>query len=74
MKLGSFSDTGYRFRKNEFNRAENWYPFGGLVKERFFDITIYNSDTFNVGSHNNIVAEMYFRLEIDQVTHTKVVK
>ena len=74
MKLGFFSDTGYRFRKNAFNRKEDWYPFGSSVMERFFDIPYFNSDTFDVGEDNNVIAEMYFRLEIDQVTHTKIVK
>jgi len=65
MKSSKFSDTGYRFRKNEFNRHDKWYPFGEKVLETFFDITFYNSDTFDVGTEAKTIAEMYFRLEID---------
>ena len=28
MTKGKFSDTGYRFRKNQFHRNDKWYPFG----------------------------------------------
>jgi len=65
MKKGKFSDTGYRFRKNDFNRIDKWYPFGLQVIDTFFDLTFYNSDTFDVGKDSKVIAEMYFRLEID---------
>jgi len=74
MKRGLFTDSGYRFRKNEFTRRDKWYPFGTNIKQRFSDFTFYNSDTFDVGTDNIRIAEMYFRLETDQVTHNRIVK
>jgi len=41
----------------------------------FYDCTFYNSDTMIVNSNSsfyNIIAEMYFRLEVDEVEHTRI--
>ena len=48
MKPGFFSDTGYRFRQNDFKMSDNWYPGGGGSKKEFYDVTTYNSDTIPV--------------------------
>ena len=44
--------------------------------EDFYDITEYNSDSFIISKdkeHYNI-AELYFRLESDELNHRRVVK
>ena len=74
MKYGYYSDTGYRFRKNTFNRNDEWYPFGGEWQETFYDMTIYNSDTYMVNEDHNLIAEMYFRLDTNEVQHQRTVK
>ena len=74
LKKGSFSDTGYRFRKNSFERKDNWYPFANKYTEGFFDMTFFNSDTLSVGHDYTTIAELYFRLETEEVTHQRIVK
>ena len=65
LATGKFSDTGYRFRKNIFNRNDEWAPFSNESEEEFYDILQYNSDTFDVGPEYPKIAEMYFRLNAD---------
>ena len=36
-----------------------------MVNNYFYDFVFYNSDTFEVPYENDLVAEMYFRLEVD---------
>lgn len=64
IKFGKFSDTGYRFRFNNFERYEYWWS-NSLINNYFYDLMFYNSDTFDVPLENDLVAEMYFRLEVD---------
>jgi len=74
VPMNAYSDTGYRFRYNEFDRIDNWY-WGESEIKYFFDYLFYNSDTYPTPPENNqeIIAEMYFRLEVDQVSHGRVV-
>ena len=69
---GNYSDTGYRFRYNTFERFDNWYAQIQTLNI-FFDYKFYNSDTFDVPEETEIAAEMYFRLDVDQITHGRVV-
>jgi len=45
MTPGSFSDTGYRFRRNIFERYDDWVPWSKIIINEFYDCTFYNSDT-----------------------------
>jgi len=74
MIAGSFSDTGYRLRKNKFYRDDEWYPFGPNKIESFYDTTFFNSDTFLVDENDTTIAEMYFRIETNEIAHSRVVK
>lgn len=70
MATPYYSDTGYRFRYNVFDRADG-YIYPDKDEDIFFDFFEYNTDIFNsapVGMENTI-AEMYFRLEVDQISH-----
>ena len=67
LKPGFFSDTGYRFRENVFEMTDSWIPgVPGKVK-KFYDVTLFNSDTVSVDSDYMGVAELYFRIDIDVV-------
>jgi hypothetical protein len=44
-----------------------------MVNNYFYDFVFYNSDTFEVPYENDLVAEMYFRLEVDEIKHGKQV-
>ena len=68
LSKGSFSDTGYRFRKNVFSRKDNWI-FENEVQETFYDFLIFNSDSMNIDPKSNILAKMYFRIETDKIEH-----
>ena len=71
---GYFSDTGYRFRRNTFFRDDEWHPFYEKTVEEFYDSTLYNSDTFRVSEDSNVIGELYFRLETEEVIHRRIVR
>jgi hypothetical protein len=72
LKQGRYSDTGYRFRFNDFERYDYWWS-STLVHNYFYDFIFYNSDTYDVPMDQALAAEMYFRLDVDQVRHGRVV-
>ena len=61
MKAGKFSDTGHRFRFNQFFRRDYWYNNQRMTNP-FYDYIFYNSDTFDVDENKLEIAEIYFRL------------
>lgn len=66
MGPGHYSDAGYRFRYNQFNRQDGWF-FPDRVIDPFFDYVFFSSDTYPtppIGSEH-LIAEMYYRLEVD---------
>jgi hypothetical protein len=68
--MNKYSDSGYRFRYNEFERQDGpYYPKN--TKDSFFDYIFYSSDSFPTPpkSSPHLIAEMYFRLQIDQISH-----
>ena len=72
MKAGMFSDTGHRYRYNIFHRVDNWYS-KQVKLNPFFDYIFFNSDTYEVAKDKVEIAEVYFRLMTDQVTHDRKV-
>ena len=74
LSPGHFSDTGYRFRWNTFLRSDAWHPFEGNKEEVFYDLTQFNSDTFRVEDDSNVIGELYFRLETEEVIHHRIVR
>lgn len=78
MGNGLFSDTGYRFRYNDFQRQDGWL-IPKYIPNPFYDYIFYSSDTYPsapVDKDNKptkIISEMYFRLAVDQMTHTREV-
>lgn len=72
IKSGLFSDTGYRWRYNKFERYDKWWS-QNMTTNLFYDFMFYNSDTFTVSEEETRLAEMYFRLEVDIISHSRVV-
>ena len=72
MKAGKFSDTGHRYRYNIFYRTDYWYTQTEKLNP-FFDYIFYNSDTYDVPKDKVEIAEIYFRLMTDQITHHRKV-
>jgi hypothetical protein len=72
MKAGKFSDTGHRYRYNIFHRTDYWYTQTELLNP-FFDYIFFNSDTYDVPKDKVEIAEIYFRLMTDQITHHRKV-
>ena len=72
--MTEYSDTGHRFRYNEFDRFDYWYWFT-KSKDRFFDYLFFSSDTYPSAPEStpDLIAEIYFRFEVDQVSHSRVV-
>ena len=86
IQASYYSDTGYRFRKNTFDAIDQWapVPMFGHSHKTFYDIKTFNSDTMEVGEEINLgimkigqnykfLAEMYFRLDNDEIFHSRVV-
>lgn len=74
MRSPSYSDTGYRFRYNQFDRTDG-YMYPDNDQDIFFDYFEYNTDIYKSAplGLENVIAEMYYRLEVDQITHGRVV-
>ena len=75
MTAGLFSDTGYRFRKNVFERYDTWVPWSKEVTNVFYDLTLFNSDTMVLPpalKNKKEIAEMYFRLEVEEIEHVRI--
>ena len=68
MRDGKFSDTGHRFRYNMFHRTDHWWT-PKVIYNPFFDYVFYNSDTYDVELGRKEIAEVYFRLDSDQINH-----
>ena len=61
MAAGKYTDTGYRYRKNNFEAYNYWYS--GKSKEgTFYDINLFNSDVMDVDVDFEGIADLYFRL------------
>ena len=73
LEAGHFTDVGYRFRTNIFDHTDFVYPETPAAWKRFFDFKFFNQDTFKVDKKQNLLAEIYFRLEVDQMSHTRKV-
>ena len=68
LAAGLYTDSGFRLRYNAFNRQDYWWK-GYKNVDVFFDYIFYNHDTYEVPKTNTLIAEMYWRLGNDQVTH-----
>ena len=73
MDAGKFTDSGYRFRENSIDKHDTIMPFVTGGTEHFHDVFLFNSDTLHVGEDYMSIAEMYFRLSVDKVEHTRIV-
>jgi hypothetical protein len=72
LRSGYFTDAGHRLRYNQFLRTDFWWTTARRTDE-FFDYVFYNSDTYEVPTTKTEIAELYFRLDQSQVTHTRKV-
>lgn len=70
---GEFTDAGYRFRPNIYDRVSKWYwPFG--ESDIFYDLTFFNHHPFRVNEKNiktTGIAEIFFRVDTNLLEHQK---
>lgn len=71
FKPGYFSDAGYRYRLNTFETTDHWFPALGYSVKKFYDVVFFSSDEIEVDEDYMIIAEMYFRLKIDEIIHDR---
>lgn len=69
LKEGLFTDSGYRFRYNIFNKTSSKnILFGSTEKIEFYDLQVYNHDEFEMGQYDDpefyYFAELWFRLQV----------
>lgn len=72
IKSGTFTDAGHRYRYNKFLRTDYWYS-GKKINDPFYDYVFYNSDTYEVEEDKTVLAELYFRLDSNQINHRRIV-
>ena len=68
LKSGLYTDSGHRFRFNEFLRIDYWWSGYNSV-DKFFDYVFYSHDVYEVPKTNTVLTEMYWRLNNDQIKH-----
>ena len=73
FRPGLFSDSGYRFRENAFSKDDHWLPGLGMTTIKFYDVTFFSADLIDVGEDYPIIAEMYFRIKSDAISHSRAV-
>ena len=73
FKPGLYSDAGYRYRENTFDKKDHWFPGIGKSLEKFYDMTFFSSDEIEVGQYYNTIAEMYIRIKTDSISHERQV-
>ena len=67
LKPGVFTDAGYRYRKNTLDKVDLWVPGWYKEKEHFYDVTFFSSDEIEVGIDYLPIAEIYFRIKVDEI-------
>ena len=67
FKPGVFSDAGYRYRKNTFNKVDHWVPGWPKEYEHFYDVIFFSSDEIEVGTDYLPIADIYFRIKVDEI-------
>jgi hypothetical protein len=72
IQPGYFGDFGCRFRYNKFNRQDYWWS-GKVTENPFFDYVYYSNDVYEVPDTEVLLTDFYFRLDVNQVVHTRVV-
>ena len=70
LKKHTFSDTGYRLRKNIFTMKDS-IIFGPEKEKVFYDTVLYNSDTLFTEQKQEVIAEMYWRVDVDKMSHSR---
>ena len=72
IQPGFFADFGGRFRYNNFERTDHWWS--NLQKfNPFYDYIEFNVDVFELSEAGTSLAYFYFRLDVNQVIHTREV-
>ena len=44
LKVGTFTDLGYRFRENVWEKGDHWFPGIGASDLKFYDSMFFNTD------------------------------
>lgn len=68
MEPGKFGDFGARFRYNNFHREDNWWNTAA-THNPFYDYFFYSLDIYDMPDGNNLLANFYFRLDVNQISH-----
>lgn len=71
LTSGVFTESEYRFRKNEFSNYNPWFPIGG--SEPFYDQKHQHTHTHQVLAGFNKIAKVTFRLDTHKVVHERAV-
>lgn len=68
LKEGVYTDGGFRLRKNIFSHISHWLYQNEKLRT-FYDIQLFNHDTFEVHKDFNYSAQIYFRLHSNELFH-----
>ena len=73
LRSGIFSDTGYRMRENIFYKYDNYAPWGTVKEQKFYDVELFSSDSIPVTDEYPVLVEMYIRVKVDSIGHSRKV-
>ena len=75
IRMGSFIDAGFRFRKNNFYKLDSWIPGFSNSVTTFFDVIFFNNDEYLVDEKtaSNKIGEVFFRIDTNEVEHFRKV-
>ena len=63
LKAGTFTDLGYRFRENTFDKSDHWIPGVKESDLKFYDSVFFNTDQIGVPDDYPVIAEYWFRVD-----------
>ena len=72
IQTGYFGDFGCRLRYNVFHRQDMWWS-GKVNENPFFDYIFYSADIYETFAERTELAEFWFRLDVNQIVHKRIV-
>ena len=69
LKPDQFTEVGLRYRRNSFTMNDYWLPFFSSTEVQFYDVQTYNDYHYSLPGDHKYLAEIFFRLDVNEVIH-----
>ena len=60
-------------RENIFYKYDNYAPWGTVKEQKFYDVELFSSDSIPVTDEYPVLVEMYIRVKVDSIGHSRKV-